>query len=112
MPVAVLESVNLGRPRPNTHKSSVQRTGIDKVPASGPVEVRDPGPKRGGLGSGLVGDFIGDGKHHGGHDQAVYAFQREDLDRWAERLDRELPIGVLRREPDHVRYRRERGAAR
>jgi MOSC domain-containing protein YiiM len=93
--VAVLESVNLGRSRPNTHKSSVRFTGIDKQPAPGPVEVRDPGPKHGGLGSGLVGDFIGDGKHHGGHDQAVYAFQREDLDRWAERLGRELPNGFF-----------------
>jgi MOSC domain-containing protein YiiM len=93
--VAVLESVNLGRPRPNPHKSSVRVTGIDKKPASGPVEVRDPGPKHGGLGSGLVGDFIGDGKHHGGHDQAVYAFQREDLDRWADRLGRELPNGFF-----------------
>jgi MOSC domain-containing protein YiiM len=47
------------------------------------------------LGSGLVGDFIGDGKHHGGTHQAVYAFQREDLDRWAERLNRELPNGFF-----------------
>jgi MOSC domain-containing protein YiiM len=93
--VAVLESVNIGRPRPNTHKSAVRRTGIDKEPATGPVEVRDPGPKRGGLGSGVVGDFVGDRKHHGGHDQAVYAFQREDLDRWAERLGRELPNGFF-----------------
>ena len=108
----MLESVNLGRPRPNPHKSSVRHTGIDKEPATGPVEIRDPGPKRGGLGSGLVGDFIGDGKHHGGHDQAVYAFQREDLDRWAERLGRELPNRVLRREPDHVGHRRERGPGR
>ena len=47
------------------------------------------------MGSGLVGDFIGDVKHHGGNDQAVYAFQREDLDRWAERLGRELPNGFF-----------------
>lgn len=92
--MAVLASVNLGRPRPNPFKKA-KATGIGKEPANGPVEVRDPGPKLGGLGSGLVGDFIGDGKHHGGHDQAVYAFQREDLDRWAERLGRELPNGFF-----------------
>jgi MOSC domain-containing protein YiiM len=92
--VAVLESVNLGRPRPNPFKTT-KATGIGKEPANGPVEVRDPGPKQGGLGSGLVGDFIGDGKHHGGHDQAVYAFQREDLDRWEGRLGRSLPNGFF-----------------
>lgn len=92
--MAHLVSVNLGRPRPNPHKA-VEATGIGKVPADGPVQVRDPGPKQTGLGSGLVGDFIGDGKHHGGSEQAVYAFQREDLDRWAERLGRELPNGFF-----------------
>jgi MOSC domain-containing protein YiiM len=94
VPVAVLESVNLGRPRPNPYKP-VKATGIGKEPVTGPVEVRDPGPKHGGLGSGLVGDFIGDREHHGGDEQAVYAFQREDLDRWQERLGRPLPNGFF-----------------
>jgi MOSC domain-containing protein YiiM len=92
--VAILDSVNLGRPRPNPYKSA-RSTGIGKRPMAGPIEVRDPGPRTTGLGSGLVGDFIGDGQHHGGTDQAVYAFQREDLDRWAERLGRELPNGFF-----------------
>jgi MOSC domain-containing protein YiiM len=92
--VATLDSVNLGRPRPNPYKSALA-TGIGKQPAAGPVQVRDPGPKTTGVGSGLVGDFIGDGKHHGGTYQAVYAFAREDLDRWAERLDRDLPNGFF-----------------
>jgi MOSC domain-containing protein YiiM len=92
--VAILDSVNLGRPRPNPYKSA-KATGIGKQPAAGPVQVRDPGPKTTGLGSGLLGDFIGDGEHHGGSDQAVYAFQREDLDRWAERLDRTLSNGFF-----------------
>lgn len=90
--MAHLLSVNVGRSEPNPYKP-VKATGIGKRPVAGAVEVRDPGPKRGGLGSGLVGDFIGDGKHHGGDLQAVYAFQREDLDVWAERLGRELPNG-------------------
>ena len=77
-----LLSVNVGRPQPNPYKET-KATGIGKEPQSEPVQVRAPGPKRGGLGSGLVGDFIGDVKHHGGDGQAVYAFQREDLDRWA-----------------------------
>jgi len=89
-----LLSVNLGRAEPNPHKES-KSTGIGKRPVSGDVEVRAPGPKHGGLGSGLVGDFIGDGKHHGGDTQAVYAFQREDLDAWQERLGRDLPNGFF-----------------
>jgi MOSC domain-containing protein YiiM len=92
--VAILESVNLGRPQPNPYKTT-KATGIGKQPVAGPVHVRDPGPRTTGLGSGLVGDFIGDGKHHGGTDQAVYAFQREDLDRWGRRLDRTLPNGFF-----------------
>jgi len=89
-----LSSVNIGRPHPNPHKDTLA-TGIGKQPQVGPVEVRAPGPKHGGLGSGLVGDFIGDVQHHGGDGQAVYAFQREDLDRWAERLGREIPNGFF-----------------
>jgi MOSC domain-containing protein YiiM len=92
--VARLDTVNLGHPRPNPHKE-VGRTGIGKQPTEGSVEVRAPGPKTTGLGSGLVGDFIGDGKHHGGDGQAVYAFQREDLDEWERRLGRELPNGFF-----------------
>ncbi len=93
--MAIALSVNVGRPRPNPHKRLVRTSGIGKVPVDGPVEVRDPGAKRVGLGSGLVGDHIGDGKHHGGHDQAVYAFPREDLDHWAAQLGRELPNGIF-----------------
>jgi MOSC domain-containing protein YiiM len=91
--VPILESVNLGRPRPNPYKE--RPTGIGKEPAAGAVEVRAPGPKTLGLGSGLVGDFIGDIQHHGGDGQAVYAFQREDLDAWQVRLGRELPNGFF-----------------
>jgi MOSC domain-containing protein YiiM len=92
--VAVIDSVNIARPTPNPHKT-VKDTGIGKVPTDGPVEVRAPGPKRTGLGSGLVGDFIGDVLHHGGDTQAVYAFQREDLDVWERKLNRSLPNGFF-----------------
>ena len=65
-------------------------SGIDKRPSDEPLAVRAPGPRRGGLGSGVVGDSIGNAKFHGGDDQAVYAYAREDLDRWQTKLDREL----------------------
>lgn len=70
-------------------------TGIDKRPVDGPVEVRPPGAMRGGLGSGLVGDSIGNSKFHGGDDQAVYAYAREDLDVWQGQLDREITNGMF-----------------
>ncbi|HET9871939.1 MAG TPA: MOSC domain-containing protein [Propionibacteriaceae bacterium] len=90
----ILDSVNIGSPVSNPYKQG-RSTGIDKRPQSGPIFVRPPGPKHGGLGSGLVGDFIGDGKHHGGDEQAVYAYAREDLDGWETRLNRSLPNGFF-----------------
>ena len=57
--------------------------------------LRAPGPKHGGLGSGLVGDVISDLQHHGGDRQAVYAYAREELDAWEVRLGRELPNGMF-----------------
>ena len=72
-----------------------RKTGIDKRPTSEAVAVRAPGPMRGGLGSGIVGDVIGNRKLHGGDDQAVYAYAREDLDTWAAHLDRELTNGMF-----------------
>jgi MOSC domain-containing protein YiiM len=44
---------------------------------------------------GLVGDRVYDVKHHGGSDQAVYAYAREDLDRWEAELGRSLANGVF-----------------
>jgi MOSC domain-containing protein YiiM len=92
--MAQLLSVNLAVPRSNPAKD-VGVTGIDKQPATGPVQVRAPGPKTTGLGSGLVGDQIFDVAHHGGDDQAVYVYAREELDLWAAELGRELPSGVF-----------------
>jgi MOSC domain-containing protein YiiM len=87
-------SVNIGRAQPTEH-SSVWVTAIDKRPVDGPIEVRNPGAKQGGLGSGLVGDAICDRRHHGGDDQAVYAYAREDLDSWAAALGRSLSSGCF-----------------
>jgi MOSC domain-containing protein YiiM len=92
--VAELLSVNLGVPR-SSPATRVGVTGIDKRPVDGPVEVRAPGPKASGLGGGAVGDRILDGRHHGGDDQALYAYAREDLDEWAAALGRELSGGVF-----------------
>ncbi|WP_042365636.1 MOSC domain-containing protein [Streptacidiphilus neutrinimicus] len=88
-----LLSVNIGKPRPNPWKR-LHATGIDKRPVAVPVSVVAPGPK--GTGEvGLAGDRVYDVKHHGGPDQAVYAYSREDLDGWAAELGRPLAEGVF-----------------
>jgi MOSC domain-containing protein YiiM len=90
--MASVLTVNLASPRPNADKGS-QLTGIDKRPTDDTITVRAPGPMHGGLGSGLQGDMIGDTQVHGGDDQAVYAYAREDLDTWERELQRDLGNG-------------------
>ncbi len=93
--MALVLSVNVGEARPSAPTSAPSGlTGIDKRPVPGPVEVRDPGPKGTG-GSGLAGDAVCDRRHHGGSDQAVYAYAREDLDLWEAQLGRRLDCGVF-----------------
>jgi MOSC domain-containing protein YiiM len=86
-----LLSVNVGKPRPNPWKR-LALTGIDKRPADGPVAVTAPAAM--GTGEvGLAGDRAHDVKHHGGPDQAVYAYAREDLDHWQSALGRSFANG-------------------
>jgi MOSC domain-containing protein YiiM len=70
-------------------------SGFDKRPVDESVEARAPGHRRTGHGSGLVGDLVGNRKFHGGDDQAVYAYAREDLDFWEAQLDRTLTNGMF-----------------
>jgi MOSC domain-containing protein YiiM len=86
-------SVNVGQPRDNAWKT-MKLTGIDKRPVEGPVMVKAPRAKGMGM-VGLAGDRVYDVRNHGGPDQAVYAYAREDLDFWADELGRELPNGVF-----------------
>jgi len=86
-------SVNVGAPTPTTAPGSGE-TGICKQPVDA-VDVRAPGPKQDGLGSGVLGDHIADRRHHGGDTQAVYAVAREELDWWAAELERDLPNGMF-----------------
>lgn len=60
------------------------RSGIDKRPADGPLWLRRDG---------VEGDTICDTKHHGGPDQAVYAYAAEDLAFWSAELGRPLAPG-------------------
>ena len=94
MSKATVLQVNLAVPEKCDAKN-VGITGINKQPVDHPVAVRAPGPKKTGLHSGLVGDQIFDIDHHGGDDQAVYAYAREDYDWWEKELGRELPGGLF-----------------
>ncbi len=76
-------SVNVGMPR-DAAWAGIGRTGMDKQPVPGRVPVDRLG---------LAGDQVGDTVHHGGPDQAVYAFAREDLDWWEGELGRPLRDG-------------------
>jgi MOSC domain-containing protein YiiM len=79
-------SVNTGRGRAARWAGRVGRTAIDKRPAAGPVVI-------GRLGA--AGDEQVDKAHHGGLDQALYAYAREDLDWWVEQLGREVGNGAF-----------------
>ncbi|MFD6425545.1 MOSC domain-containing protein [Streptomyces sp. NPDC060198] len=90
-----LLTVNVGIPRHSAHTGAPDGlTGIDKRPVDGPVAVTDPGPKGVGA-SGLAGDAVCDLRHHGGSDQAVYAYAREELDAWEQKLGTPLPNGIF-----------------
>lgn len=93
-PMGTVLTVNLARAKPN-HPGQPMLTGIHKVPTAETVAVRAPGSMHGGLGSGLVGDIIGNHTVHGGDDQAVYAYAREDLDAWETLLQRKLTNGTF-----------------
>jgi MOSC domain-containing protein YiiM len=79
-------SVNTGRASDAQWAGRLRRTAIDKRPAAGPVLV-------GRLG--LAGDEQVDKENHGGYEQAVYAYAREDLDWWVEQVGTELPDGAF-----------------
>ena len=61
-------------------------TAIDKRMVAGAVDV-------GFLG--LAGDRVCDERHHGGPEQAVYAYADADAAWWAAELEREIPPGLF-----------------
>ena len=79
-------SVNRGKETDLLIGGRPGRSAIDKRPVAGPVAV---GPL------GLDGDECADKEHHGGFEQAIYVYAREDLDWWTEQLARELPNGIF-----------------
>jgi len=60
------------------------RTGIDKRSVTGHIEFKN---------NGVAGDRIIDTNVHGGYDQAVYAYAREDAQWWEKEIGEEIPAG-------------------
>jgi MOSC domain-containing protein YiiM len=67
-------------------QGNVGVTAIDKRPSDGPVKVHKLG---------VHGDIQANRVHHGGEDQAIYAYSQSDADFWSGALGRELPPGIF-----------------
>ena len=80
--MATVEAVSVGRVRVSGHRP--RRTAIDKRAVSGAVRIEPLG---------VAGDEVANRKHHGGLDQAVYAYAREDYAHWESELGRPLTPG-------------------
>lgn len=81
-----IASVNLGSAEIIEYDGRRKTTGICKQPVSDKVEVTQLG---------LKGDHVHDAKHHGGIDQAVYAYSTEDYEWWATETGREFTPGLF-----------------
>jgi MOSC domain-containing protein YiiM len=79
-------SVNVGHVVGAPWAESGESTAIDKSPVATRVAVRRLG---------VEGDEQADKRNHGGREQAVYAYAREDLDWWAAQLGTELRSGIF-----------------
>jgi MOSC domain-containing protein YiiM len=81
-----LTSINIGQEQTLSRPGKTEQTGIFKQPVPGPVQINREG---------IPGDFIGDARHHGGPDQAVYIYGGIDYAWWAEELGQELSPGTF-----------------
>ncbi len=79
-------SINVGREEAIEHGRRTFVTGIRKRPAAGPVYIGSEA---------VAGDTISDRKHHGGADQAVYAYSADDYAWWSAELGREITPGTF-----------------
>ncbi len=80
-----LEAVNLGRRETIDLGARLVETGIDKQPVERAYVGR----------LGLVGDVVADVENHGGPDQAVYLYSREDYAWWEAELGAALAPGTF-----------------
>lgn len=85
MHTVALVSVNTGALEPLV-PGGKQLSGIRKHPVGGAVLCDHRG---------LVGDAIGNHKHHGGPDQALYLYSAEDYAWWSQALQRPCSAGLF-----------------
>ena len=78
-----VEAVNLGRRETVRLGARTVDTGIDKRPAERAFVGR----------LGVAGDVVADEENHGGLDQAVYVYSREDYAWWEAELGASLAPG-------------------
>jgi MOSC domain-containing protein YiiM len=81
-----LESINVGNIEIVEHNDKSFATGICKTPVAATVYLGE---------AGVRGDTIVDLEHHGGPDQAVYAYSADDYDWWAKVTGREFTPGLF-----------------
>ena len=81
-----LESINIGRAETIAFGGKTMETGICKYPVAGAVQVTVDG---------LPQDAILAVQHHGGPDQAIYAYSADDYDWWAQATGREFSPGLF-----------------
>ena len=81
-----LESINIGREETISHGGKSMVSGICKYPADGPVQI---------TADGVPGDAIIATEHHGGADQAIYAYSADDYDWWAENSEHDFFPGLF-----------------
>ena len=81
-----LESINVGLAETISLGNRTHHTGICKHPVDGPVMVTS---------NGIANDAVLDTQHHGGPDQAVYAYSADDYDWWSAQTGRDHSPGLF-----------------
>lgn len=81
-----LESINVGRVETIAYGNRTYQSGICKAPVDGAVRLTSLG---------IPGDAIVASEHHGGVDQAIYAYSADDYDWWARESGREVFPGLF-----------------
>lgn len=81
-----IASVNLGKAEALSFDGKTMTSAIRKRPVLDTVWISE---------TGVGEDEIVNSEHHGGVDQAVYAYSTDDYRWWSEQLGRELPVGTF-----------------
>ncbi|MBT8083341.1 MAG: MOSC domain-containing protein [Gammaproteobacteria bacterium] len=81
-----IESINAGLVETISHRRKSMTTGICKRPLDGSVQITREG---------IPGDAIVATQHHGGPDQAIYAYSADDYGWWAANSSHEFFPGLF-----------------